>query len=100
MVGWFSQRRNEMEELQRIGMCLDRVAQIYHISQVYDSHLWFYYCKIPLHVISNNGNAGFHPGFFKLGGPASLTSQILYLITTLGKGLTRPFPDVDILLLQ
>ena len=25
-------------------------------------------------------------------GPASLTSQILYLITTLGKNLTRPFP--------
>ena len=34
------------------------------------------------------------------GGPASLASQILYLITTLGKSLTRPFPDVDILLLQ
>ena len=50
---------------------------------------------------------GFHPGFFKWGGgggggggPASLTSQILYLITTLGKSLTRSFPDEDILSLQ
>ena len=28
------------------------------------------------------------------GGPASLASQILYLITTLGKSLTIPFPGV------
>ena len=34
------------------------------------------------------------------GDPASLINQILYLITTLGKSLTRPFPDVDILSLQ
>ena len=32
------------------------------------------------------------------GGTATLTSPILYLITMLGKSLTRPFPDVDILL--
>ena len=34
--------------------------------------------------------------FFQLGGPASLTSQILYLITMLGKSLTRSFPGVAI----
>ena len=33
---------------------------------------------------------------FQLGGPASLASQILYLITTVGKSLTRPFPGVAI----
>ena len=33
---------------------------------------------------------------FQLGGPASLASQILYLITTLGLSLTRPFPGVAI----
>ena len=33
---------------------------------------------------------------FQLGGPASLTSQILYLITMLGKSLTRSFPGVAI----
>ena len=33
---------------------------------------------------------------FQLGGPASLATQILYPITTLGKGLTRPFPGVAI----
>ena len=30
------------------------------------------------------------------GGPASLASQILYLVTTLGKSLTRPLPGVAI----
>ena len=30
------------------------------------------------------------------GVPVSLVSQILYLITTLGKSSTRPFPDVSI----
>ena len=37
---------------------------------------------------------------FQLGGgggvPAILASQILYLITTLGKSLTRPFPGIAI----
>ena len=42
--------------------------------------------------------SGFHPGFFNWGGgvPASFARQILYLITKLGKSLTRPFPGVAI----
>ena len=43
------------------------------------------------------GQSRFHPGFFNWGGgPVSLASQILYLITMLGKSLTRPFPGVAI----
>ena len=45
-------------------------------------------------VISLEQTAGFHPGFFNGEGPATLASQILYLITTLGKSLTIPFPGV------
>ena len=39
---------------------------------------------------------GFHPGFFNWVGPASFTSQILYLIIMLGKNLTRHFPGIAI----
>ena len=39
-------------------------------------------------------HCGVSSGIFQLGGQASLASQILYLITTLGKSLTRPFPGI------
>ena len=51
-------------------------------------------------LLNNDGpivcKSGFHPGFFNWGGSSSLASQILYLTTTLGKSLTRPFPAVAI----
>ena len=53
------------------------------------------------HYAKTETTTGFHPGFFNWGegggGAVQLvTYQILYLITTLGKSLTRPFPGVAI----
>ena len=54
--------------------------------------------KLSQGFFQREGGGGFRVSsrIFQLGGPASLASQIFYLITTLGKSLTRPFPGVAI----